>query len=994
MLRMGLARKTTALLAVIVAVLMVTSMLAFFGVAGNRSTSGAIPAAHTSVGTPAAPVTPAVAQAMMASPHPGTLEIYEVAPGGGFSLSTDPAVAYDTVDFEPNLNVYQQLIALNGSSTSSFLPELATCVPGTPQCSNLYGSTLITYNSTTNAPATYTFPIDSAARFYDPSTGSSWAVYPSDVMFSFARLMAWSWWFGAYPGWIQAQTLLPHNGNGSWFVNPTAGQGVYYYGSQGTNTSPQWIMTSMLVNDTNYCPSSAMSSTNGCITFVVGRDGSDGYGPNAGGAVDYPFFLQTLTASGAFVAPQGWFTAQGATMPYFPAASAASGDGPALLPGNAHSTSDAGYQTFLSNDATPSNYYNFASLANNWSGSGVAGPQASVQYTEVGSGPYALVSTINPDIGWVAEVNPAYHQPTGCAGETGCQPAPGSYAAHVHVYWDKDDSVGISQLEAGQADLAGIELPAHIATFDSLAGAGLDNYWNVPTISIFFQNLALSFNVSATNTLSGTAGSTNVPGDFLSNLAVREFLINAAPYKTINQTLIQLPGPTPTTYVSTGSLGGGAIPQGMTDVATHQSYYNYTTPWPTGNPIADPSVNGSAAWWWKQATTSGSDYYSSAAASCSSSSPCKFAMFGEVADTLLDAILQLEIQEIVAITGGAVQPYTTDLTFSQLGLCLKGPATPGVPGGGGSTAQPCPVSNLGWAPDYPDPTDYVGPFYLPDNVYTYQTAIYEQTHVPAFDSSSCHDYSANGPAGPYTMEALSYYSGLKTLPNECQGVAYDVSTYWFNQAANMASGTARVNAYRMSNAIEYLLGFYIWNIQSNEVYSFGPWVPQSAINSNIDIGGGGDLLYYNFPTSGVYPVTFSQTGLGANTGWTVDLNGVVAGSHGGSAAITEPNGVYSYTISPVTGYTLTNGTGTVTVSGGAVSQAVSYTPSVTPTPNNNKVSDTYMSPLAWGLFGTFLVLTLVFLATTVVYARRGRRPPAPPETWKQEGSPPGTPPPT
>ncbi|EQD51946.1 hypothetical protein B1B_10793, partial [mine drainage metagenome] len=489
---------------------MLSSALGVIGTGAPGSNTSSRPVASSaSSALPAA----AAPHAVPTSPHPGTLEVYEVAPGGGFTLTVDPAIAYDTVNSEVDQNIYQQLIGLNGSSTSTFVPELSTCVPGAG-CQSMYGSSLITYNDSTGTPipATYTFPIDSAANFFDPATSASWGVYPSDVMFSFARAMAWSYAYGLYPGWIQAQSLLPHTGNASWYTNPTYGAGVFDYASIHTNTSPEWIMSSMLVNDSAFCPSAAMTSAHGCITFVVGRDGFGGYGVASAGAVAYPFFLQTLTSDGAsFVVPQGWFTAQGATVPGFPGTSAPNGDGPGLLPGNTTTTSSTAFQTYLATGATPSAWYSYATLAVSPGPPyfGGQGPNPNVQWKEVGSGPYALAAPVNTEIGYVLEANPAYRQPTGCVGQPNCQPPAGSYEPNVHVYWEASDATGQAQLEAGQADLAGIQLPAHVSTFDTLASAGLMNYWAVPSISIFFQNLALLFNVSAVNTLSGSAGVTN-----------------------------------------------------------------------------------------------------------------------------------------------------------------------------------------------------------------------------------------------------------------------------------------------------------------------------------------------------------------------------------------------------------------------------------------------------------------------------------------------------
>ncbi|HEY6238562.1 MAG TPA: hypothetical protein VIZ68_05195, partial [Thermoplasmata archaeon] len=149
-----------------------------------------------------------VGGASAASPHKNSLVVYELVPGG--SNTEDPAIDYETAGYEPIVNVYQQLIAYNGSQVgptySTAVPVLATCVPGSPQCESLYGAGTTLINGWN-----YTFVVDPNAKFYDPANGASWGVYPTDVYFSAARTMAFSTdpCAGCNNGWILTQSLLP-----------------------------------------------------------------------------------------------------------------------------------------------------------------------------------------------------------------------------------------------------------------------------------------------------------------------------------------------------------------------------------------------------------------------------------------------------------------------------------------------------------------------------------------------------------------------------------------------------------------------------------------------------------------------------------------------------------------------------------------------------------------------------------------------------------------
>ncbi|HZY91656.1 MAG TPA: PKD domain-containing protein, partial [Thermoplasmata archaeon] len=125
------------------------------------------------------------------SKHSGQLIVYEEIPGG--STSADPAIDYETAGYETILNVYEQLIAYNGSVTGpspgAYVPVLAACVPGSTtganNCLTKFGSSLVNGND-------YTFVLDGGAQFYDPATKASWGVYPTDVMFSVARTMGFA----------------------------------------------------------------------------------------------------------------------------------------------------------------------------------------------------------------------------------------------------------------------------------------------------------------------------------------------------------------------------------------------------------------------------------------------------------------------------------------------------------------------------------------------------------------------------------------------------------------------------------------------------------------------------------------------------------------------------------------------------------------------------------------------------------------------------------
>ncbi|HYA58508.1 MAG TPA: hypothetical protein VEH57_08650, partial [Thermoplasmata archaeon] len=776
------------------------------------------------------------------------------------------------MSYEPIINVYQSLVAYNGSSSGNFVPELSTCVPGlangaqsTPSvsCQGVYGNSLIV-NSSSGGPEYFTYPIDPAAHFYDPATGVSWPVYPSDVMFALSRTMGFADLPGpaVLNGWIQTQALTPF-GNVSW------DSGIHY----PFNNTPQHVLSSMLINDSTYCPASALAA-NGCVTFNASGEG-----------VTWPFFNELIadTLGGAIV-PCGWYTAQGATVPGFTGSKVAAGDGPCLLPGGATNTSQTAFTNFLATEPYKA-WDSFEELALNH-----PAVQPAVQWNLVGSGPYYIAPGDDvPAVGYTLQANPAYHQPTGCVGVGGgCEPAVGSYMSKVAVLYESDDVEGIQQYIAGQADYSWI-LPPETATMLQLASEGKIGILYAPTISEFFLPYDLHFNMTGAMALGTDHGNLNVPVDFFASNTVRNFLNRAWPYTTINDTLWTTDG------VSYGFNFGGSIPDGM------GTYYPTNISWPYtgGDPDSNTSV-GSANWWWTEGTTPGNPYYDPELAACTPTSPCKFPLIGQLAFPTLDSAIQLWIASVEGITHNALQPFSFDLSFPDL-VEYSGMA----PGD-----NPMPFYNLAWIADYPDPTDYLAAMYYANGTYTLGDANYQTLEMNAtYNATDCGHYSNTWADLVYWANFPTSNGSGPTLPVSCQGPAYGEMLHWMGVAASLPVGDYRKLIYNEVEHIENQLGFYLWMYQSNLVDTYAKWINPSSINVNVMIGGGQDQTWYLWSyMSAVTSVTFSETGLASGTTWSVNYAGTTYTNTSSSIVVPyQTNGTYSYEIGYVPGYTITSG---------------------------------------------------------------------------------------
>jgi hypothetical protein len=807
-------------------------------------------------------------------PHPGTLEIWEDTSG---PETVDPSVCYYTVCDEPISNVYETLIAYNGTddgpTPNNYVPQLATCVPGSLECAAQFGGNELVWKSnSTGDPEYYTFEIDASARFYDPGTGVSWPVYPSDVLFTFARTMGFSdlLYEEQTNGWINTQDLVPA-GNHSW------DGGIH----APLNNTPQHILDAFLVNDSAYCPVSVTVATNGCITFNLTASGHG-----------WPFFLELVADNmGASIEPCGWYTFQGASVPGFLGTNGGDGDGPCLLPGNTTSTSQSGYQDYVRGVGSEG-WDTYEEEADNF-----PSDQPAVQWNDVGSGPYYIDNPVSSTSGYTLAANPAYVAPVGCAGQLGCLPDAGSYIANVDVVWAGSCLVGLlcetglEEMEAGQVDSAGF--------FQSDTGQVLNvpNYSllsGIPSLDIGFFPFDLTFNLTSWG--QGLQDNVNVPGNFLDNVALRQFLVNSYPYATIDTTYDQV------NNTLFGEPYGGAIPHNMSD------YYPTNITWPSGNPVSSPGTVGNVAWWWAEANDPSSPLYDPELASCTSTSPCFWPTISFVGDATLDDEFNLWNGEIVTLSGGNLTPYVVDWSGNT------GITDLGTPPG----QNPMPVYNLGWAPDYPDPSDYMAPIYSPDNVYTWPDAVSEtlQANQPfsaadGTNSSVCpNDYGA--------WSNLTYWAGITAIPQDCQGAAYDTMVAFMNQAQFDANVPQRAIEYNLAEQIANKLALYVYDPQTLAYIDYGDWIEPSSINTNPMLGGEGVQLWYDWSyVSNYFNVTFEELGLANGTNWNVTVDGT-GHSSGGSSEISISglgNGTYQFEVGAQPGLITTPARGNLTIAG-------------------------------------------------------------------------------
>ncbi|MCI4338056.1 MAG: DUF3494 domain-containing protein, partial [Thermoplasmata archaeon] len=88
---------------------------------------------------------------------------------------------------------------------------------------------------------------------------------------------------------------------------------------------------------------------------------------------------------------------------------------------------------------------------------------------------------------------------------------------------------------------------------------------------------------------------------------------------------------------------------------------------------------------------------------------------------------------------------------------------------------------------------------------------------------------------------------------------------------------------------------------------------------------GATILVPTTSSQTTYPVTFTETGLPAQTSWSVTFAGVLSSSTSTTNVFEVPSGSYTYTAGTVAAYTASPATGSLPVNGAAASQAILFT---------------------------------------------------------------------
>jgi len=403
---------------------------------------------------------------------------------------------------------------------------------------------------------------------------------------------------------------------------------------------------------------------------------------------------------------------------------------------------------------TPQGFLNYENFANEGS------YNLNVEYDPVASGPYEIKTYI-PGQSIVLQPNPYY------AGVPGIPKVNDS----VVIYWVKDPQTAYDLFVSGQADIVDGLPSNYYPSLKQLESQGTTEIYQFPTLS----NLFFAFNLNVSSTALKQLGSQySIPSDYFANLYVRKAFTYAFNYTEFLNDILG--------NAKYGFDFGNTYP----DAIIYGLAY-YTPP----NELANISYfNLSYA---KQLMLQSGEYNVSINIPIVVSS-------GDTTD--------FEAAQMWASYLKEMDPNINAVPIYEPFSTIIGYMIPGQ--------NPFPIYLLGWAADYPYPSDFVNTIYLQGGTY------------PAPDGWSVSYLDSLN----YTNEANLYQSLNNAILEADAATNSSIAAYYYKKVAQLA-----INLY-----------MYLYTYQPNEFWIIksyiSPYENNIAYQENPMIGGGGDGLYF------------------------------------------------------------------------------------------------------------------------------------------------------
>ena len=429
-----------------------------------------------------------------------------------------------------------------------------------------------------------------------------------------------------------------------------------------------------------------------------------------------------------------------------------------------------------------------------------------VQNNVLADGPF-MVQYIVPSQEIVLEKNPDFNSPGPWY--------PAASLNHVVIQWVPEETTTYLDLKSGIAQSATIPSSSWNQV-QSLEKAHLATYYSFPTLSIFWYNFNAQVNVSMAQKV--VYSSTNMPSALFVSHNVRLAFAYAYNYpyyfaqqigNAIYDTTFAVPyaGMLPARMAFAPTLTNGN--------STLVTQYNGNVSVPTYN-----MTKAKSAWY---NFTNSNDFAALGLTKASSGvieyngKPLVIPIVVDTADPTDLAGATTWATNLMSIINGSTFVVTPLAFPTILGYQVQG-------------ANPMPVYFLGWAPDYPYPTDYLGPMGLPTNTSLYPGANEMTPYWFENSTNPLHSETSVVQQANIMKQMISEYD------NGSAATSATAASMWFNA---------------MNNHIVNLT-WYVYLYQANQFWIHAYNIPNSyyaQYQSNIMTGGGGDQMYNFYPST-------------------------------------------------------------------------------------------------------------------------------------------------
>ncbi len=195
-------------------------------------------------------------------------------------------------------------------------------------------------------------------------------------------------------------------------------------------------------------------------------------------------------------------------------------------------------------------------------------------------------------------------------------------------------------------------------------------------------------------------------------------------------------------------------------------------------------------------------------------------------------------------------------------------------------------------------------------------------------------------------------------------VAFEASGLPTGAPWSVSLGTSTANSTGRFANFTVTIGTYPFAVTPPPGYSSAP------VRGNVTVTTVSEVVPVAFAPV-LYAVTFQESGLGSHTTWSVTVGGRPYSSNSSAIVVELADGSYPYAVANVSGYSVANGSGVLSVAGQPVREPVRFVPVATPSP----IAFLTSSPFLLGLFAVGLIAAGGILYAVGARRRREDRPP-------------------